>query len=75
MADIIWNGSVDGDVTNASNWTGGIPSGSDNVNIPSGTANSPMIGTITTSGTITVEAGATIGCDVSGGSGEIIHGF
>tara|TARA_Y100000593_G_C4243764_1_gene303568 strand:- start:72 stop:1067 length:996 start_codon:yes stop_codon:yes gene_type:complete len=31
MATVIWNGSVDGDYSNASNWTGGLPGASDDV--------------------------------------------
>lgn len=62
----LWNGSVSGDVTDAGNWTNGIPSGSVDGYIPSGTSYSPSSGTITTTGTITVVDGASISCNVTG---------
>ncbi len=65
-ATITWNGSIDSDWTNSSNWDGGkVPRTRDNVIIPSGSSNFPVIVTgqsISVKG-ITVNSGASLTLD------------
>lgn len=71
-----WNGGVNTDWTNASNWTGGLPGSGDLAAIPGTLTNYPTISTVVdiagitinsagTGATLTVTAGATVTSDVA----------
>jgi hypothetical protein len=60
-AGIVWNGTVSSDWTNPANWTPNlVPTAADNVTIPGGTPNSPLLGADQDVGSITVQATATL---------------
>ncbi len=68
----IWSGATSTDWFTASNWCGGVPTSTTNVVIPAGAANMPLITNGTASANnITVETGATLTINNSGGSGNL----
>ncbi len=67
-----WTGAVSTNWGTAGNWSGGaVPTNADDVIIPSGPANQPVVSTSCSAKSLTVNAGATlnlagIGCQVQG---------
>lgn len=68
-ASITWNGSVNTDWSNAANWTGGLPTSADDVTIPIGLTNYPVLASntsiksiflVNTAASLTVNSGAVL---------------
>lgn len=60
-----WNGSVDSDWDNASNWSNGLPVFGSQVTIPAVT-NLPVLSSVTTVGDLLIESGAGLTIQTSG---------
>ncbi len=57
---LIWRGCVSSDWNTASNWlTGSLPTDNDDVVIPSGTANNPVLSTTAVANSVEVQSGAS----------------
>ncbi len=60
-AGLIWRGCVSSDWNTAANWsTGAIPTAADDVIIPSGTANAPVLSTTAVAKSVEVQSGASL---------------
>ncbi|GGD70809.1 hypothetical protein GCM10011514_38660 [Emticicia aquatilis] len=68
-AAITWNGSVSTDWSNAANWTGGLPTSADDVTIPIGLTNYPVLASntsiksiflVNTAASLTINSGAVL---------------
>ena len=60
----VWKGTVDSDWENPSNWNpASVPDSTDNVSIPAGTPNAPVIGLDVNLDAITIDPAATISVD------------
>lgn len=68
-AQSTWTGNNSSDWFTNANWTGGVPNQNDNVTIPSGTTNDPVLNgiavcaDITINGTLTISAGGELSVD------------
>ncbi|MDZ7935290.1 MAG: hypothetical protein U5M51_10060 [Emticicia sp.] len=69
-AAITWNGSASSDWNNAANWTGGLPTSADDVTIPIGLTNYPVLAAnasiksiflVNTAASLTVNSGVVLG--------------
>jgi hypothetical protein len=61
-----WVGTFSGDWSNGLNWCGGVPTSSQNVVIPAGTPNQPVITTNAVVNNLTIDAGANVVVSTSG---------
>lgn len=80
VAEEVWVGSSDGNWSNAANWSGNVvPTATDDVCIPSGTSNEPLVptGVAAVVADLDVQQGATLTVDEGSltinGSGSVDH--
>ena len=55
-----WDGSTDTDWTDSTNWSAGVPDSSDDVTIPTGLSNYPMLAANADCSDLTLDSGATL---------------